>query len=563
MQSIHKQLSTIARTNTTPIDVPRSTRTVPIMVGTTIPAGRLTPVAAFHMHREDAMKSSTIYAKVDLMEAAEAVRNPIRVRFRAIFVPYLAFAKFDGGMDEFNRSYTKTANANGQPLTPFFETINSGALGSIPIHRYLGFHAPANTQVNDAYIRAYNVTVNWLMRNRSESLYQARRRLETDTSLAPAFWNHEQFKYVVPDWDDQAMEGSVDLSFTSSNIPVEGLGFVNTGVNRTVQNTLETGRTAVVNRTGFLIEGAGGSTGPGENLFFAAANSAGYPEIFANIAASGVKISLANIAMAEKARWWAEMKAQFEGLGADVASLNYVIDLLMQGISVPDRAWQQPILVNDQTVVANLDKRWATDGANLASAMVNGEAECMMRLVMPRCPTGGIMMIVAEILPDQIFERMEDPLLFTTDVAQLPHAMNDDMDPQKVDRISNRMIDTSHTVPNGLFGYAPKHWKWQASYSRLGGKFFRSAPSSTFNQDRAQFWTVEQQDPSYNADFMISANMNQLPFVLLNVDVGEAMLMGQAVIEGNTVFGERLLENDNAYNEVLAGVDKTRITKGV
>lgn len=568
--SMHKALATVARTNTSPVDVPRSTRTVPVMVGTTIPAGRLTPVAAFHLHREDQMKASNIYCKVDLMEAAEAVRNPIKVRFRAVFVPYLAFSKFDGGMDEFNRSYTKTANANGQPLTPFFETINSGALGSIPIHRYLGFHAPANTQVNDAYIRAYNVLVNFLMRNRSETLFQARRRLETDTSLAPAFWNHEQFKYVVPDWDDQAMEGSVDLSFTSGQIPLKGTvgnRYVPVDGNGSVVNVkLSNGGNyplQTTNISGSIAMTPGGGGPASHNTMGFQNLQADLQNAYADLASSGVKISLANIAMAEKARFWAEIKAKYEGLGQGVTADNYMIDLLMQGVSVPDRAWQQPIVVNDQTVVANLDKRWATDGANLASAMVNGEAECLLRVVMPRCPTGGIMMIVAEILPDQIFERMEDPLLFTTDVAQLPNAMLDDMDPQKVDRVSNRMIDTSHTAPNGLFGYAPKHWKWLASYTRLGGKFFRSAPSSTFNQDRAQFWTVEQQDPAYNADFMVSANMNQLPFVLLNVDVGEAMLMGQVAIEGNTVFGERLLENDNAYNEVLANVDKTRITKGV
>lgn len=554
METMHKVLRNVSRTNTTPVNVPRATRTVPIMVGTTVPAGRLTPVCAFHLHREDEMRASEIFARVDLMEAAEAVRNPIRVRFRAAFIPYLAFAKFDGGMDELNRSYTKTANANGQPVTPFFETINSGALGSIPIHRYLGLHAPANTQVNDAYIRAYNVLTNFLLRNRSEALFQARRRLETDTSLAPAFWNHEQFKYVVPDWDDKAMEGSVDLTFTQPNIPVVGNG------NLMVRGDTDTTPKPIAAQASTNNMFVGGTAYGSLQQVRLASTASG---VIADLASSGAKISLANIAMFEKAREWAEIKARFEGLGQGVINNSYIIDLLMQGISVPDAAWQQPIIINDQTVVANLDKRWATDGANLASAMVNGEASCMMRLLLPRCPTGGVVMIVAEILPDQIFERMEDPLLFTTDVAQLPNAMNDDMDPQKVDRISNRMIDVSHATPNGLFGYAPKHWKWQASYTRLGGKFFRSAPITAFNQDRAQFWTVEQANPSYNADFMISANMNQFPFVQLNVDVGEAMLMGQAVIKGNTVFGEQLLENDNAFDEVLAGVDQTRITKGV
>lgn len=556
MQATSRELRNIARTNTTPLALPRSTRQVDIMAGTSCPAGRMVPVVAFPLLREDALKTSTIFCKVDLMEAAEAVRNPIKVRFMAYFVPWLAFSKFDGGMDEFNRSYQKTANANGQPVTPFFETINAGAVGSIPIHRYLGLHAPANANVNDSYIRAYNLIWNFRARNRSETLFQAKKRLETATSLAPAFWNHEQFKYIVPDWDDKAMEGSVDLTFTSSMAAVKGIG-TNDGVVPASGSFRETGGTSF---SGAAMVGAQANA-VGVRMNGVIASSA--PLIYADLASSGVKISLANIELAKKAQWYADAKARFEGLGGGAIPDNYVIDLLMQGISVPEQVWKQPILVADKTEIANLDKRWATDGANLSSAVVNGEAMTTLNLVMPRCPTGGIMMVVAEILPDQIFERMQDPLLFTTDVATLPNAMRDDMDPQKVQRISNGMVDTSHATPSGLFGYAPLHWPWQASYTRLGGKYFRAAPSSTFNQDRAQFWTVEVQDPAYNADFMISENMNQLPFVILNQDVGEAQVMGSAIIEGNTVFGDALLENENAYAEVLAQVDQTRITKGV
>lgn len=540
MQSTHREIRDIARSNTAPLSPPRTQREIAMDVGTSVPAGRMTPIAAFPLLREDALKTSTIFAKVDLMEAAEAVRNPIKVRFLAYFVPFLAFSKFDGGRDEFDRSYTKLAGANGQPVTPFFETVSAGAVGSNLIHRYLGFHAPANAQVNDAYIRAYNIIWNFRARNRSQTLFNAKKRLETATSLAPAFWNHEQFKYIVPDWDDVAMEGAVDLTFTSAMVPVQAPGTAGTA--------------AVPDK--YVSQSAD------KNIAF----NSPYLEanrMYANLAAAGVKMSLANIELATRTMWYAEAKAQFEGLVQGDLPDNVAIDLLMQGISVPDKMWQQPILVADKTVIANLDKRWATDGANLTSAVVNGEAATSLNLVMPRCPTGGIMMVVAEILPDQFFERMQDPLLFTTDVATLPNAMRDDLDPQKVERVANGFIDTSHASPNGLFGYAPLHFKWQAKYSRLGGKFFRAAPSSTFNQDRAQFWTVEVQDPQYNADFMISENMNQLPFVLLNTDVGEAQLMGSVVIDGNTQFGERLIENDNAYNEVLAKVDQTRITKGV
>lgn len=547
METNAKALRTLSRTNTTPLAPPRSTRQIDVSVGTSVPAGRMTPVMSIPLLREDALKTSDLFVKVDLMEAAEAVRNPIDVRFLAYFVPFLAFSKFDGGRDEFDRAYMKAAGANGQPVTPFFETMNLGADGSVPILRHLGFHNPLNFAGNDAHIRAYNIIWNFRARNRSKQLFDAKKRLETATSLAPAFWQHEQFKYIVPDWDDQAMEGSVDLSFTQPKATVLGMMY-GSEFNGGDQYPANSGTVIPANS---------------HNKTLAVDQSAALPRIFADLSTAGIKISLANIQAMEKARWYAEAKAQFEGLVQGDVPDNVAIDLLMQGISVPDKMWQQPILVADKTVVANLDKRWATDGASLAQAMVNGEAATLLRVTMPRCPTGGILMVVAEILPRQFFERMEDPLLFTTDVAKLPNAMRDDADPQKVERVHKGMIDTSHSDRNGLFGYAPLNHRWAQPYSRLGGKFFKSSPSNVFNQDRAQFWTVEQADPQYNADFMISENMNQLPFVLLNVDVGEAEMMGSLVIEGNTQFGERLLENENAYNEVLAKIDQTRIVKGV
>ncbi|MBY5568146.1 hypothetical protein HFO55_12985 [Rhizobium leguminosarum] len=538
----------IARTNTTPIQIARSTRQINQIVATSMPAGKMVPVTAFPLLREDQLRNSMIHCKVDLMETAEIIKNGIKCRFMAYFVPFLAFERFNGGMDEFNRSYMKQNIADGATVTPFFNTMVAGAVGTIPIHKYLGFHAAPTDVINTAYIEAYNLIWNFRARNRSETLYQAKKRLMTNTALAPAFWQHEQFKYVVPDWDDVAMEGSVDLSFTSGQIPVKGNGnAINFDVSGGVRNIVATGAASTT-----IALNTGAPAAAGLKLAATASN------IFADLAGSGVKISLANIELAKRTQWYADAKAQFEGLPD-----NWIIDLLMQGVSVPEQIWKQPILIADKTEIFGIEKRWATDGANLTDAVVNGSAMCDLDMVLPRTPTGGIVMIVAEILPEQLFERGRDPLLFISDPATLPNAMKDDLDPQKVERMSKGEVDTSHSDPNGLFGYRPLHWKWQMSNTRIGGKWFKSAPSNVFNEERQHFWTVEVTDPAYNSDFMISETFNQLPFIVTNQDVGEVQLQGTAIIEGNTQFGTRLLENDNAYAEVLAQVDQSRITKGV
>ncbi|UIB81381.1 major capsid protein [Flyfo microvirus Tbat2_91] len=551
------EIRDISRTNTTPISIPRSVRQINQIVATSMPAGKMVPITAFPLLREDTLRNSMLHCKVDLMETAEVIKNGIQCRFQAWFVPFLAFERFDGGRDEFDRSYMKQASANGGTVTPFFNTMTAGAVGSIPIHKYLGFHAAPTDIINTAFIEAYNLIWNFRARNRSESLYQlTKRNTLTSTSLAPAFWQHQQYKYVVPDWDDAAMEGSVDLSFTNAKAFVSGLG--------------QKGAQTLANGTGYKQSDGTTQTyakytqlhnAPTDN--YAAmrlkdgAGGVAFPDVYADLATAGIKISLANIELAKQTQWYANLKAQFEGLPD-----SWIVDMLMQGISVSDQMWKQPIKIADKTEVFGIEKRWATDGANLTDAVVNGSAMCDLDIVLPRCPTGGIVMVVAEILPEQLFERARDPLLFTTDPTTLPNALRDDLDPQKVERMANGEIDTSHATPNGLFGYRPMNWAWQASNTRIGGKWFKPAPDNTFNEERQHFWVVENANPSLGIDHMIANTFNTLPFVVTNQDVGEVELQGTAIIEGNTQFGERLLENDNAYIEVMAKVDQTRLTKG-
>lgn len=524
------EIRDISRTNTTPVAIPRSIRQINQVVATSMPAGKVVPICAFPLLREDTLKSSMLHLKVDLMETAEVIKNGIQCRFQAWFVPFLAFERFNGGMDEFNRSYMKQNIADGATVTPFFNFMVAGAVGSIPIHKYLGFHAAPTDVINTAYIEAYNLIYNFRLRNRSESLFQSTKvNTITSTALKPAFWQHQQYKYVVPDWDDLAMEGSVDLTFTNSKATVFTEG-PNTGSHLVFANADKS----------LSVGSAGAAT-----------------KMFSDLATAGVKISLANIELAKQTQWYAELKAQFEGIPD-----AYVIDLLMQGVSVPEQIWKQPIKIADKTEVFGIEKRWATDGANLTDAVVNGSALCDLDIVLPQCPTGGIVMVTCEILPEQLFERARDPLLFTIDPNTLPNALRDDLDPQKVERMSNGEIDTSHATPNGLFGYRPNNWKWQASNTRIGGKWHKPAPDNTFNEERQHFWVVEVANPSLGPDHMIANTFNTLPFVVTNQDVGEVELQGTAIIEGNTQFGERLLENDNAYAEVLAKVDQSRVTKG-
>ncbi len=561
------ELRDMSRTNTTPNRVARSVRQINQNVATTVKAGKVVPIAAFPLLREDTLRNSMIHCEFDIMESAEVIRNGIQVRTTVWFVPFLAFERFNGGMDEFNRSYMKKVIADGATVTPFFNTMVAGAVGSIEIHKYLGFHAAPTDVINTAYIEAYNLIHNFRLRNRSEKLWETQKvNTLSSTALQPAFWQHQQYKYVVPDWDDLAMEGSVDLTFTNPKALIDGLGMYGALDGSTWPaagaSTYRSKTDQIADPTATAVTVGEGRPNIGLSVRTkadATAASGRVLDVYANMQSMGVKLSLANIELAKKTQWYAQIKAQYEGI-----SDQHVVDLLMQGISVPEHVWKQPIKMADQTQYVGVEKRWATDGANLTDAVVNGQCYASLDLALPRAPTGGIVMVLAEILPEQLFERGRDPLLFTTDPFALPNAERDDLDPQKVERMSNGEIDTSHATPNGLFGYYPLNFKWQLSNSRIGGsKWFKAAPSDVFNEERMHFWTVETVNPTLGPDFMIAKTFNQLPFVDRVTDVGEVKLSGAAIIEGNTVFGERLIENDNAYAETLAVVDQSRIIKGV
>jgi len=72
-----------------------------------------------------------------------------------------------------------------------------GTFDDSGIYHVAGAHAEAGTTVNTAYIEAYNLTVNYRRKNRSPAL--AQRDLD-DHTLAPAFWYHQNFNDIVPDF---------------------------------------------------------------------------------------------------------------------------------------------------------------------------------------------------------------------------------------------------------------------------------------------------------------------------------------------------------------------------
>ena len=182
-----------------------------------------------------------------------------------------------------------------------------------------------------------------------------------------------------------------------------------------------------------------------------------------------------------------------------------------------------------------------------------------MRIRCPRVPMGGVVMVVAEITPEQLFERQKDPYLHLTSPEQMPHYLRDTLDPEKVEVVRNDYVDVAHGTPAGTFGYAPLNHAWNHTAPGVGGKFFRPTVNTSFDELRQRIWSVETENPTLSADFYLCNNMHQKPFVVTNQDPFEVVMRGESVISGLTVFGGLLMEGNNDWDEVVEEIDQTRI----
>lgn len=553
----NKWLMSGARMKTTPIPVQRTVRPHSKRVLTSFEPGKMIPVMAIPLLREDALAGAQFRFAFEMKETVELLMNAVNCRVMTYLVPKTAFDRFDG-LDSINKSYEGIPLIEGGAVTPWFETMAAPASGSNAILKKMGIHARPGTTINTEYIEAYNQIWNFRARNRSPDI-ELRDRL--DATLAPAFWLHQNFAHIVPDWDQDAMDGAVPLSISNAVMPVRGLGMLQNAPNTPASVTLREpdgafhtysqGYAAVDPRTAW----GAGQHPLGVKAKYDAATG-WVSDVWAELQDNGITISLANIEMAKKTQAFAKLRQEYNG-----HSDEYIIDLLMDGISVPEQAWNQPLLLADSNAVFGSSKRYATDAANLTESVVNSLAVVQQTFRTPPVPMGGIVMTVVEVTPEQLFERQQDPYLHAVSVGQLPQFLRDTLDPEKVEIVRNEEIDLDHDTPLATFGYAPLNHKWAKSMPNVGGKFYRPEVDAPFDEDRQRIWAVETQNPVLSKDFYLCTTMHQKPFVVTTGDNFELLARGEAAIRGLTVFGGMLVEANNDYEKVAEEAPTDRIEK--
>lgn len=535
--------------SSTPIPTQKSRRYEELRCLSSGRGGKFQPLAYIPMLREDRVSSGKVRVAVDMAETIHPLMNAVNVTVQAWFVPFSAFPQFNG-LDEFNRSYQGIPEAHNSTVIPFFDTITYNRTHEI--WKALGIHHKQSDAIRRAPIDAYNLLWNFRARARSSKITQ---RSLSDTTLAPAFWKNPNLWHIKPDFDQAMNEGEVPL-ILSGSAPVKGLGFVGTvtgngagTLRQTAPLANDTTGTILNANSGFVAAKVGSGSG-----------ATAIPAIFAELTNMGVTLSLANIEMAKKTAAFAKLREQYSGISDD-----HLVDLLMEGVRIPEEAMREPILLDTKSTVFGYQERFATDGASLDKSVTTGKAMVTLNLRTPPMNTGGIILITSECVPEALFERMQDEFLRNrtgtnqSTTTDLPNFLRDYLDPEKVEVVQNRFVDVEHGTPNGTFGYVPLNSRWNRSLTRIGGKFFRPIPD-TFVEDRQRFWSVEQLNPALTSDFYVVNNLPHSVFADSAADPFEYLTLGRLDIVGNTVFGSPLKENEGLYDQVATEVDATRLT---
>jgi hypothetical protein len=542
---------------TTPIAQRRSVRGLKKRVLTSFDAGKIIPLSYEWLHREDAVQSGRVRINVQSEMFADGMpMNGIAVNVYAHAVSQACYERFGGSIDEVNKSYAKENGAAGSVI-PFFEynkaydhtnntiytsttsvaTWDTNTNTSFKFKEFygtMGIHTQA-TNLNSTPVEAYNAIVNHRRKARSKSLPL---RNAFDHSLAEAFWLNTGYNDIVADFDAKLLDGEVSLQGLTFQAPIKAPN----ALYGTASNA------DGANIAGHSPHQDASIIDEGDMYLF--------EDIYAELSTGGnATMSLADLDQARKTVAYAKLRSKYDWIDD-----QYVIDLLMQGITIPSLLQTQPILIGKKSTMLNFNERFATDGANLDTKVANGSATIDMNISTPRMPYGAVIMYTMEVVPEQLWERSKDPFLYTTDTDTLPNSLRDTLDPQKVQIAKSDVLDVNHSTPNATFGYQPLNNQWKMDCVRVGGKFYRPS-NDAFTEDRQKIWGCETLNPTLSESHYLVKDLHKKIFADQVADSFTATVMSDLKISGNTVFGTSLLEADASsdYDTITAQVDSSRI----
>lgn len=534
------------RLQTMPQQWPRTLRPDMMHTVTSGNAGYAIPLGCMELLREDALETTPVRARVYMQETAELLLNTVHTVFSAYMVPKLAFDRFKDGngnpsMDSLNRAYLGQEEADGSTI-PYVENIPYSSDGTdagvFEFYKAAGMHAPsADALVNADYAEAYWQVFEFRCKQRSEALWESVKNAYAAGSLLPAFFDNPQMSMVKASFDDAMLDGEVPLNVVNSRMDVR-------------TDAANAGHVSVLN-----ANDERGRLRASDNVYF---NTPGSDDavaaLYTEMSANGITVSVANIELGRELAAWARVRQQYEGLEDDA-----IIDLLMAGMSIPSQFNAQPMLLARHRVPFGMTQRYSTEAANLDVSATKGVCGADFNIRCPRVSGGGVIIVQAEVMPEQFWERSKDYHFLRTNADRRPDRLLDELDPQAVEVVENLHADVRHTDPTGLFGYAPLNHEYVRKRFNLGGKFHKVDPNEAWKQDRNRIWASEPIDPQLSKEFFLATDLPQDVFIATTEDTLEFSLVANGNISGLTFIGERLRESTGQYQAIEDRVDLSRI----
>lgn len=547
-----------------PIPIPRNVYAREVKGLTSGRAGKIIPLMAGMIKREDGLKASRLSVKIEADEMVEAIMNGQGVRVQVTLVPFPAFERF-GSLDAFNWAYMGVPNTHTGVVAPLFQMVPT--VGEF--WNTLGVHAPLDggtRKANSMALEAYNAYVNWRYSMVSKRLAA---RTALDTTLARAPWMDPLTGVIVPDYEQAIIDGEVALAL-SGRVDVKG-----------IWQTQATGTAASAS----VFKDASGATGTPSQLgavdkdgnplnaylagdqYFAAkyldqngdgtiSPSEVFPNVWADLAQANGVVTLAAINQARNTARFAQMREQIVkkyGKSVDDDLDIAFTDMLMEGIAVPHEFERMPQVLAQVVTRMGMNRRWATDGDNLDKAVTTGGTIVEMMVSCPRVNAGGVLLVTAEIMPEPIREERPLPEFIVDTRDDLPNALRDINNPYQVKAVTNFEMTAYHSQPDALFGYEPMNNHWRNPIIAIGGRY-KYDPADTWKQDRQRFWKVDVVDPVLTDDFYLCPeDMPHDPFADRTVDPFTFITIGTLRYDSLTQFGRRLIENNGEY-EITAQV---------
>ena len=536
----------MARQSTTPIPFNTTARPDNMLLRTSLFAGKVGMLGYVPVLPGDSC-SGTFGVDFDLAEMPRPLLNGVVANVQAWFVPQPAmprFAGYDEWVHAFQGTPIKSYLASDREPPKLFDRTTNQAHSTSDQFRMMGLHLPPSSFAHTDLLDAYWLVHNFRKQAHSSKLPLSpyyRQDIPAATKLARAFWPASSRSAIVADYERALVVGSLNLDVIAGQIPVSGLGLVSKGERDTTGEVVPAPRKRVEGANGgddVLLVGTSGTA------------AAALPSIFAEMEGQSIGITLADLEKARETQAFAKIRASmagqdFDGLNRDDTILAH----LLQGYNVPEEYLKRPWLLDSAFASFGMIERYATDSGALDQSVSQGRASAQLSINLPRSEEGGVIIYIAEVLPERIDEAGIDPWLHVEEREDLPNALRDTLRPEPVDIVQAERIDARHTNGKAAYGFEPMNNKWRRDFTRLGGVFYQSDPANPFKESRSAIWMTNVVDPLFTEDhYLVPEDFPQDVFADELAPAVEITSRSSVTLQGLTQIGDVLHEANDDYD---------------